>query len=433
MLIITSFTFYSGIKISNYLVKGLPEKVKKTKKTSLIILAGILIIYKVVGYFVKLDMSINTNSVFIEYIAIPIGLSFYIFQSYSYISDISKEKYSAEKDLSKFLLYTAFFAKFTSGPIERNNIFRQNIENAKIKKYPDIQNISYSIMCIVVGMFFKINISARLEVFVNTIWDNLENQSYIWLIIGALLYSIQIYSDFAGYTYLAIGTARLYGINLTWNFMAPYMESGISEFWRKWHISLSSFLKDYVYIPLGGNRYGNIRKCINTIIVFIICGIWHGNGFQFIIWGLLHGIFSIIEIIFKPKVKLLFSGLLGCIITFIEVTFAWIFFRADSLTNAFKYIGKMFRVQKIDAFIFINNAEAIGLNETELIVTILLLVILFIHDLIIKSTNKQFIDVVVRKNIVFKSIIIYILVIVTIIFGIYGPGLQMNDFIYMQF
>ncbi len=390
--------------------------------------------YKFFGYLFKIEnIQLNLPDSFIRNIAMPIGLSFYIFQDYSYLIDVSEGKYNPEKNIVNFMLYSVFYAKFISGPIERNNRFRSNLDKIGEVRFWDFQRIGYAFLCILFGIYMKIALSTRLEVFVNTIWDNLETQDPIWLIIGAILYSIQIYTDFAGYTYLAIGTAKLYGIDLTWNFMAPYLETGISEFWRKWHISLSSFLKDYVYIPLGGNRKGLFRKALNTAIVFLVCGIWHGNGFQFLIWGVLHGIFSIFEVVVKPKVSFLFKGIIGWFITFTEVTFAWIFFRAESVQEATNYIQKMFLYRGTTLQEFLQGGEGIGLTLLEMKVTIVLILLILVHDIVIKIKKKQLIEILLSKNIIIISFVMYVIVILTVIFGIYGPGLQMKDFIYMQF
>lgn len=433
VLMINLLTYYSGKKIEENICQGNKQKAQKVKILSLCVIISIICIYKIIGYITKLNIVSLEGDNFLQKIVIPIGLSFYIFQDYSYLTDVANGQNKAEKSIVKFLLYSTFFAKFTSGPIENNSKFNESIDKLESVRLFDENRILYAFQCILLGTFFKLVVAARLEQFVNSIWDGTATLPAIWLIIGAVLYSIQIYTDFAGYTYFAKGTAKLFGIDLTWNFMAPYMESGIAEFWRKWHISLSNFLKKYIYIPLGGNRQGILKKCINTMIVFLICGIWHGNGIHFVIWGLLHGIFSIIESLFKNRARWFFSGLLGWMITFIEVTFAWIFFRAESISQAVKYILAICTKGILSKDQFLVTGESIGLPLVEIKVTLAIISIVFLHDLIIKVKKEQIVEIMMKKNIMINLIVAYLIIVLVVIFGIYGPGLQMNDFIYMQF
>lgn len=271
----------------------------------------------------------------------------------------------------------------------------------------------------------KMVVADRLALLVNSLFGSMQEFDSFFLFLGMLFYTMQIYCDFAGYSNIAIGCAAIFGIRLTQNFASPYQAASISEFWRRWHISLSSFLKDYIYIPLGGSRYGTFRKCLNTMIVFLLCGMWHGSGLNFVVWGLLHGIYSVIGT-FLP------SGRKYRVLTFFEAAFAWIFFRAESLSQALSYIRRMLTAG-LQPGSFSRSLKLLELDPAEIIVvTISILLILLIDELCYRKKLSLPLLIQEKSNAA-RYLIFYLLLIGIFVFGVYGPGYQAEQFIYMQF
>lgn len=360
---------------------------------------------------------------------VPVGLSFYLFQAIGYLADVAEGKCNAERKFCFLGCYFAFFPKLLSGPIERESDFLPQMERLEKVKFWDRGRLSTAFTYMLWGYFMKMVVADRLAVQVSILFENPREFDSFWLVLGMIFYTIQIYCDFAGYSYIAVGCAWIFGIELTQNFRAPYQAASIAGFWRKWHVSLSSWLRDYIYIPLGGSRKGFRRKCINTMIVFIICGIWHGTGFQFIVWGILHGLYSIIDSLLQRKEQKIPAGKL---FTFIEVAFAWIFFRAKDLGQAFLYISRM-----MTAGIHVEQMESVreilGLGGVEIFVTGMGILLVWAVDELC-SRKQMHLPVLIqqRQNSV-RYLIFYLLIIGIFIFGIYGPGYHTEQFIYMQF
>lgn len=309
-------------------------------------------------------------------IILPIGLSFYIFRTISYNADVYLGKISPTSSVLDFLIYVAFFPQLLSGPIARAGDFLVQLKDGGAKK---IENLYQNFTLIFLGLFKKLVISSYL---VANITDDVfavpENYSSLVILLAVFAYSLVIYFDFSGYTDLAIGFAGLMGFRSPINFDAPYLSLNIQDFWRRWHITLSSWIRDYVYIPLGGSKKGFIRKYFNLILVMILVGLWHGAATHFIIWGGLHGIALVgyqlyqdrkkinlsSEAILKPSKKLeeIISKFFWWFVTFNFVSFAWIFFRSETTENAFKFIRTLFTSQKsIEAFqVYILYAVIIG-------------------------------------------------------------------------
>ena len=363
----------------------------------------------------------------------PIGYSFYMFQVISYLADIAGGKVKAEKSFPGLLLYLCWFPKFVSGPIERRNDFEQQVTIARNTVFWDPARWERIIGYILTGCVYKIVIADRLAIYVDTIFEHYDGFSTLWLIIGAVLYSFQIYCDFAGYSYAAIGISLIFGIELVQNFSMPYCSSNITEFWRRWHRSLSSWLRDYLYIPLGGNRRGTAMKILNTPIVFIVCGLWHGVGTGFLIWGLLHGIYSAADSILRDKnIQFLREGIAGRTATFLGVTFAWIFFRTATADKAIRYITVMLTAGP-RFHSFVAEFNALGLNITELIVIVLLLSVMIIIESVSYKHQCEVPEILHGRHYMLRYPVIMFLVLVLILFGIYGPAYDSSKMIYMQF
>ena len=283
-------------------------------------------------------------------IILPVGISFYTFQTLSYSIDIYRRKIEATKDWLAFFAFVSFFPQLVAGPIERaSNLLPQFFGNRKF----DYDKAVDGMRQILWGLFKKVVIADNCAVYVNQIFNDHEAHSGSTLLLAAVLFAFQIYGDFSGYSDIAIGTARLFGFQLMRNFAFPYFSRDIAEFWRRWHISLSTWFRDYLYIPLGGSKGGTFKKIRNTFIIFLVSGFWHGANWTFLAWGLINAIFFLPLLLTKtnrtnldsvaqnqilPSLKDVFQ--IG--ITFMLTTLAWVFFRSDSIHMAFDIIGTIF-------------------------------------------------------------------------------------------
>jgi D-alanyl-lipoteichoic acid acyltransferase DltB (MBOAT superfamily) len=265
-------------------------------------------------------------------ILLPIGLSFHTFQAMSYTIEVYRGKQQAEKHFGMYALYVMFYPQLVAGPIERpQNILHQ----LKEKVVFNYDHIVSGLKLILWGLFVKVVIADRLSIYVDIVYNSPEHHSAISSLVATLFFTFQIYCDFSGYSSIAIGCAKVLGIDLMINFRRPYMSTSIREFWSRWHISLSTWFRDYLYIPLGGNRVSLYRNMFNLFFVFLVSGLWHGANWTFIIWGALHGFYLIMEIVFDrlvPSIKLPRS--IRWILNFVLVAIAWVFFRASNFQTA---------------------------------------------------------------------------------------------------
>lgn len=272
--------------------------------------------------------------------ALPVGISFYTLQALGYLWDVWYGRIKAERNWWDYMLFVSFFPQITSGPISRAGDLLPQIKACRTFDY--VKAVE-GLKLLVWGMFLKIVLADRLGLYVDSVYDNYAYQSGLSCLMASFAYSFQIYGDFAGYSLMAIGTGRLLGFDLINNFSRPYLSASVTEFWHRWHISLSLWLKDYVYIPLGGSRCGRLKNYRNIFITFLVSGIWHGASWNFVIWGVLHGVFQIVEKIFNLQKCHSADGIRGLrvVITFLLVNFAWIFFRMPTLGDALNVIVKI--------------------------------------------------------------------------------------------
>lgn len=302
---------------------------------------SLLVLFKYLNFIVKNVSYIFGFDFSMFDIILPIGISFYSLSGICYLCDIYRKKISPERNFLVLLNYFCFFSKLAAGPIVRFSDY-----NEGLKRWNGIsfQDISYGIQIFSIGIFKKMVLANRLGVFVDDFYGAPFAFSSGSAILAILSYSLQIYFDFSGYSDMAIGCAKILGLSFKRNFDFPYIASNLSDFWKRWHISLSSWFMDYLYIPLGGSRKGELRTCINLLIVMILSGLWHGAEWTFIIWGMLHGIGSIISryIVKQRKLCSVFMKLITTLVTFFFVSFCWIFFRATSISNAFDVIKCIF-------------------------------------------------------------------------------------------
>ncbi len=334
LLLYSIFTY-----VISYFITGVWKKVFIVLyvSTSLVLLG----VFKYANFFME-SISEATNQTWnFNHIILPMGISFYILSSIGYMLDVYREKYQVERDILYFMSYILFFPKIVSGPIERGNIFLMKLKNTKkITK----TEASYYVQILVWGLLKKLVIADRLGVFVDHIYTNPNIYDAMSLIFAVFTYSIQIYCDFSGYTDIAIAISGLMGIPLESNFNLPYCSINPSDFWRRWHITLSSWFRDYVYIPLGGNRKGEVRTYYNTWITMLLSGIWHGANWTFVVWGFLHGIAQCIQKLLKKRIRVK-NVYIKILVNFLFVTFCWIFFRAGSVSDAISILIAIFSWQ----------------------------------------------------------------------------------------
>ena len=362
--------------------------------------------------------------------ALPIGLSFHTFQSISYVIEVYKGNYKVEKNCGIYALYVMFFPQLVAGPIERpQNLLHQLHEKHNF----DFQRVANGLKLMLWGFFKKLVIADRVAMLVNTIYSNPTSYTGTPLILATFLFAFQIFCDFSGYSDIAIGAARVMGVNLMYNFRRPYFSKSISEFWKRWHISLSSWFRDYLYFPLGGSRVSLKRVYFNLFITFLISGMWHGANWTFLAWGALHGFYVMFERAtseFRKKLadKLRLSKLprlhaiLQIIITFILADIAWIFFRANTISDAFYILTHLFSGLTLNL-----SSIDLGLDMPELAVAFAAIIFMEIVHLIQERIGiMQFMS---QRAAWLRWIIYALLLLGVLLFGVF-KGLT---FIYFQF
>jgi alginate O-acetyltransferase complex protein AlgI len=348
----TFLDFYTGLKI--YSSQSNSYK-RMWLWISIVINLGFLGYFKYYNFFVDSFASLLQTVGFKPHIStlniiLPVGISFYTFHGLSYVLDIYYKRIHPTTNFVNYSLFVSFFPLLVAGPIERATHLLPQVENPR--KF-DYLKAADGLKQILWGLFKKIVIADNCAVYANDIFNNYAEQSGSTLILGALFFAFQIYGDFSGYSDIALGTARLFGFELLRNFAFPYFSRDIAEFWRRWHISLSSWFRDYLYIPLGGSKGGTWMKIRNTFIIFLVSGFWHGANWTFIVWGALNAIYILplivfgtnrnnLEIVAQGKVFPSIREVLNIVLTFSLTVFAWIFFRAESIKHAFGFISGIF-------------------------------------------------------------------------------------------
>ncbi|MBR5577656.1 MAG: MBOAT family protein, partial [Lachnospiraceae bacterium] len=345
--------------------------------------------------------------------------------------DVYRGKIKAEKDLIAYGAFISFFPPLLSGPIERADNLLVQIKREKIFSEELIRQGFGRMLW---GYFQKVVIADRIAVLVTAVYDNYESYTGIYVLAATLLYAFQIYCDFAGYSNLAIGASEMLGFRLRENFCMPYFSTDISEFWKRWHISLSGWLKDYVYISLGGNRKGKMTKYRNLLITFLVSGLWHGANITFVLWGLLHGIYQIFFDLLSPlwkKWQGRVASVVKAAITFLLVDFAWLFFRASSVRTAFGLLGKIFFDFQPFSVLDRQLAITMGMEIADLAVLAAALVFLVLAELL--SMRWNFRKKIGKLPLILRWGACYIFIFIILIFGYYGPGFDLGQFIYAQF
>lgn len=426
--------FSSNIKYKKMIVAG-----------SLVINLGILAFFKYAVFIID-----TFNAVFNRFhismtipapdILLPVGISFYTFQALSYTMDVYRGDVKPEKNLFRYALFVSFFPQLVAGPIERSKNLLSQIQKPTRLSF---DNFRMGLIYMGYGYFVKMVVADNISPIVDGIYGKPESFPGIYLIVATVLFAIQIYGDFAGYSMIAMGAARILGFKLMENFDAPYMATSVADFWRRWHISLTGWFRDYLYIPLGGNRNGKIRKYINIMIVFLVSGLWHGASWHYVIWGGLNGLFQIIgsltlktreriNNIIGTKTDTMSHHLLKGIITFILVDFAWLFFRADSVGKAFTIIKSMLLDSKNLWVLFDGSLYIFGIGEKQFGILILSIMLMLVLDYF-KNKGKDIFTALTKQQLWFRLLIYVLWVSMIVLFGAWGGGYDAAGFIYFQF
>jgi D-alanyl-lipoteichoic acid acyltransferase DltB (MBOAT superfamily) len=403
---------------------------------------GILFFYKYYNFF---DTSVSklfswfdiSISMPVLKVVLPVGISFYTLQALSYTIDVYRKDIKAEVNIVKYALFVSFFPQLASGPIEKSkNMLKQYSEKHNF----DYFRVKNGLVLIMWGFFQKLFIADRLGILVNTVFNAPQNYKGFQIVLAVFFFAFQLYCDFGAYSDIAVGAGQVLGYDLTRNFKQPYLARSIKEFWRRWHISLTSWFRDYLYFPLGGNRCSKARNYFNIMIVFLVSGLWHGAAVNFIIWGALHGSYQLLGNLLKPVkeriIKILridtdvFSfKLFQVICTFCLVDFAWLFFRANSFSDAKILIKNM---MYFNPWIFTDGSiYSLGLDQKDLAMAVAGILIMIVTDVLRRTKSLRF--ELSMQNTVFRWSVYIAVIVLILIFGIYGPGYDKQQFIYNQF
>jgi D-alanyl-lipoteichoic acid acyltransferase DltB (MBOAT superfamily) len=447
-LVLSSLFFYSWwnviylplILISiviNYYIGKFLLKNGSSKKKKFVLTAGITLNLSLLGYFKYADFFIeNFNSIFdanhtLLHLALPLAISFFTFQQISYLVDSYREE-TREYDFLNYTLFVTFFPQLIAGPIvHHKEMMPQFAKNEN--RYINYYNINIGLFIFAIGLFKKVIIADTFSTWATTGFDTATTLNLVEAWVTSLSYTFQLYFDFSGYTDMAIGVALLFNIKLPTNFNSPYKATNIQDFWRRWHMTLSRFLKDYIYIPLGGNRKGELMTYANLMITFILGGLWHGAGWTFVFWGFLHGIALVIHRIWS-KLGLRLWSWIGWLITFNFINIAWVFFRAKEWDDATKVLQGMFSFDLLLptslshklAFLTPYGVQFGGFIENVAgnIYTIVWLIAAFALILFFKNSNQLIPKKLNLSHALFSSILLIV--------AIYSLG-NKSEFLYFNF
>lgn len=466
----TAITYIGGSCI-RWIEENVGEGRKKSCKKAVLFI-GLALNLGILGYFKYLNFAVNLinqalQGLHIEKslsaidIILPVGISFYILQALGYLIDVYRGEIYAEKNFLRYALFVSFFPQLVAGPIERSkNLLTQLAKPASFS----YDNLRKGLLLMLWGYFLKLVIADRAGIIVETVYGNSSLYPGFYIVVAALLFSIQIYCDFHGYSTIARGTALIMGIRLIDNFNAPFFSQSIKELWRRWHVSLSGWFRDYLYIPLGGSRKGKVRKEINLLFVFAVSGLWHGAALSYVVWGTLNGIYQVCGELFAEIKKRLserkkqflerkltyeeletagidtdktrnngggFSGRLGRrMVTFGLFSFACVFFRADGLLDALDLFKNM-RVFNWTV-LFDGTLYTLGVERPYFVVMILAIVVLFAVDSY-KYKGKDVADLFLAQGWCFRLFVEMLLLFTVLLFGCYGELYDTAEFIYFQF
>lgn len=411
---------------------------------------GILMFYKYFTFFmdningIRAAMQMDAIPIPIRYdVLLPVGISFYTFQALGYVVDVYRGDTQAEKNPLKYALFVSFFPQLVAGPIERSGNLLRQVSEVPEQKLLNYRRITKGLMVMVYGYLLKMVIADRVAIVVDEVFNHYWQYGTFELLLAAVGFSIQIYCDFGSYSLIAIGAAQVMGFTLMENFNAPYFATSIQDFWRRWHISLSTWFRDYLYIPLGGNRKGKIRKYRNVLITFLLSGFWHGANWTYVVWGGLHGLYQVIgEVLMPIRKKVVQLGrvktecesykLTQIAVTFCLTTLAWIFFRVETVEDGIAYTIRMC-TRWNPWVLFDSSLYTLGVNRFQANILFFALFLLFVTDLI-RYRKGQRIDVFLEsQNLWFRWIVLVVMIVMIVVYGAYGQVYDAKQFIYFQF
>lgn len=451
-IVLTSFLFYMSFDITfgfwlifttaiSYVAAIQLEQTRSKNRKKIIlygticVLLALLFYFKYFNFFSRTIISvlnlftISLNPVTVQ-VLLPVGISFYIFQALGYVIDVYRGQIKAERHFGYFASFMTFFPKLFAGPIERTNNLLPQI---KREQEFDYQQANTGLKLMAWGFFKKVVIADSLSKYVQMVFVTPQYYQGFALVLASFFYSIQIYCDFSGYSDIAIGTAKLFGINLTANFATPYFSSSIKEFWNRWHISLSTWFRDYLYIPLGGSRCSTARCNINIMITFLVSGLWHGANCTFVLWGGIHGLAQILEKHFWDKNVYCqacgrFGWMVHVVLVFCFCNFAWVLFASHSIADASWFFSHMFDGISKPFVYFHNGFEAMGLVSGSLKYILLDLFVLFLYDFLSLKTD---VITLVSKQTFLMRWTLYLLLVLAVFYA--NAGGEDVQFIYFRF
>lgn len=420
-----------------------PHRNRRFLCTGLLIDFGVLFLFKYLTFFGdlmgQLVHPLGITLPTIPPLLLPVGISFYTFAICGYLMDVYRQDTKAERNFLDFALFASFFPAILSGPINRSKSLLPQIRRHRLPDGgPSGHDVKLGLTRFLWGLFLKMVLADRLAILVNTAYAAPEQFTGIQLLAAALAYSLQIYCDFCAYSHMAIGVGRILGFALQENFNAPYLARSVKDFWRRWHMSLSTWFRDYLYFPLGGSRRGKVRTWINVLIVFAVSGLWHGAAMTFVVWGLLNGIYQIIGGILEPARKKLHRAarlredglplqIIQTVICFLLLTVTWVFFRAASLQQAMVIL---YRIITLAGGIFPLSITALGLGRLQLAMLALMVLVLFAADVLGQRWDLP--DRLCRF-VGLRYAVWVILILAIAVFGAYGAGYNAQEFLYFQF
>ena len=378
------------------------SKIIEKEKNYFLMLFTYLLILMPFLFFKYIIVIIKIN------ILVPLGISYYTLALISYVSDIYHDRYQPEEDLINFMLYVLYFPCLFIGPINKYNEFSEQIKKIKFVK----ENVANSLLKISIGAIKKIIIANKLNIVISILASN-TTYTGLYVLLGCFIYSILLYCDFSGGVDIVLGISKIFNIDLVPNFDKPYLSQTIKEFWRRWHMSLGRWLKDYIYIPLGGNREGSLNTKINTLVTFIISGLWH--GINYILWGILNGIFVIINLKFKNKY-------LNILLTMTIISLLWVFFIYGDMFLSLKMLLSIFNITSFSLW-------NLGLNIYDYIVILSFLVIVIVYEIKIDKVLLWFDKISFNKKVMIFALILLLI----LVFGNYGLDVNSQSFIYGSF
>ncbi len=463
----TLLTYLCGRMMETCKIQGTGKEVedgnhkKYVVKKKVILVICILLNLGILGFFKYFQFGLSILNRILSYIQVreiswghdillPVGISFYTLQALGYLIDVYRGDIYAEKNFLRYALFVSFFPQLVAGPIERSKNLLIQLYKPQAFVY---ENLRKGALLVLYGLFLKMVIADRAAVIADTVYQDSAAYPGFYVAVATVFFAIQIYCDFYGYSTIARGSALIMGIRLMENFNAPYFSRSVKEFWRRWHISLSEWFRDYLYIPLGGNRRGWPRKQGNLMAVFTVSGLWHGASFAFVSWGILHGIYQVMENaaeVVKRQIEKQFpkwqeiigkqekeekspfsKTLFRTIRTFLIVSFAWLFFRAGDFSNALDMLQSMLRVNNW-MILFDGSLYELGVSRNYMNILFVSILLLFVVDYH-KYQGKDVADLFLKQGWWFRVSGIMLLLFIILLYGCYGEMYDIQQFIYFQF